>query len=424
MKKIIIKPNSAPGGRIGFLSRNDETLLAKQIEENEKKVIKLLMRTPFGRNALPSIRMQLEVEAIILEEAGKLVDGAKEAADSQKVREAVIADLKRLEALLGPGDPKGSEEIAAGKDSIKKAKKLSATAKGKKTSSKEDLAQALKRQKLDPESIVERLWKLGAFKEHCPYMIDTLRETVGTIDLGVRIVEDNLKMAKVESPEALTELLEYLKRSRKAQVTRKCNTLKLSLEKIIAMEKDTRIHAAKLKELDSDIGIGRFELKDILLNIERSQGKINAARKRLFDANLKLVVSIAQKYANRGIQLQELIMEGNTGLMRAVENFDYRLGYRLSACATWWIRQAITRTIADQARTIKVPANMIKTINKLHRTSKAMAKELGREPNIEEIATRMDIPLMKPRTALAKSKKPAAPKKPGGPGPKGNPRRK
>jgi RNA polymerase primary sigma factor len=158
----------------------------------------------------------------------------------------------------------------------------------------------------------------------------------------------------------------------------------------------------------SNIGLTLNEFKRIVSNVQKGERESSIAKKEMIEANLRLVISIAKKYTNRGLQFLDLIQEGNIGLMKAVDKFEYRRGYKFSTYATWWIRQAITRSIADQARTIRIPVHMIETINKIVRTQRLLLNEIGREPTPEEISKKLNMPLEKVRKVLKIAKEPVS----------------
>ena len=387
-------------GTVDLLTREGEIEIAKRIEEG--------MRDLLNASVLYPRTVEYAIHYFQL-----VKDGEK------KINDFLTGFLEEMEEVpsAGPGSQRAKEEAEAAESSDEE------------TSSGPDMKEVqrrmtnLKRQFNKTSKVIEKkgrhskeaneeFKKLGdifKFLKFSPRMFDDIaaiaRHGLNSLREKEKFIQTQLvKNARIPRKDFLALYPDNLTKVRWVDSLMKEKKYKKDLlEKV---KQDVVIAQKDILELEKKVGLNIREIKEINRNMSMGETKMRRAKKDMVEANLRLVISIAKKYTNRGLQFLDLIQEGNIGLMKAVDKFEYRRGYKFSTYATWWIRQAITRSIADQARTIRIPVHMIETINKLNRVSRQMMQDMGREPTPEELSKELDMPEDKVRKVLKIAKEP------------------
>jgi RNA polymerase primary sigma factor len=375
-------------GSVSLLTREGEVEIAKRIEEGELEILRALLASRLGTMAIVELGERLETARTKVKDVIRGVEDEVSPEDEKEYLDKVIRAVSKVKSLLAFQEKMDSKLVGP------EARKTPAK-------EKESIRGEIKKRERQVENAFESI----AFN----------RKTINVLSAQIKdywnrgrdLNEERSKIYQylgVKDGEEFASVAEIAKEVAKVpELCKKYDLPEAKLLQLIAQEEEA---IKKLVRLEGESGVTVDELKRINESLMIGERRADVAKSELVEANLRLVVSIAKKYTNRGLQFLDLIQEGNIGLMKAVDKFEYRRGYKFSTYATWWIRQAITRAIADQARTIRIPVHMIETINKLVRTSRMLMQQLGREPQPEEIAVKMEMPVDKVRKVLKIAKEP------------------
>jgi RNA polymerase primary sigma factor len=373
-------------GSVSLLTREGEVEIAKRIEEGERRVLQTVLNSPIAVEELLALGERLKKQKVRVKEVIRDVDEEDAEFDEEWHAERVCKVLDKVRRYA-----KDNEKLQERLDTEK------TLSEGRKKKVRDGIS-------ANKQEMFEELSELRLNKKTIERIVGKLKALVVRIEKAEAEVGECERRAGMQ----MKDLRRTLKEIKSAPARAKSITKKLGLTPAEFEEMERIIKNAQkmIDAVEEEAKIDVEDLRNTYQEIAEGERMAERAKSELVEANLRLVVSIAKKYTNRGLQFLDLIQEGNIGLMKAVDKFEYKRGYKFSTYATWWIRQAITRAIADQARTIRIPVHMIETINKLIRTSRYLVQELGREPTPEEIAEKMELPLDKVRKVLKIAKEP------------------
>ena len=359
-------------GSFPLLTREGEVEVAKRIESGRQEVLGVVLSCPISVREIINLGKALQTGRTKIGEVTNEVEADETNAKLEKLQRIRVLHLM--------------DKIRKGGNRIQLLQKKLGGIERKSS-----------KKKLEGEIVRKRTEILEAFKR-----INIREEQINKIIQRLRLWDIQIEKAKQEAKK-LGENLRVSLQGNKSSLKR--NKVSPKRKDVEEMNRLLRNSKRRIGKLEAECGLSLEELKEALRAIAKGETTIHEAKAELIKSNLRLVISIAKRYLNRGLQFLDLIQEGNIGLMRAVEKFEYQRGYKFGTYATWWVRQAITRAIADQARTIRIPVHMIEVINKLNRTSRSLVQQMGREPTLEEIAERMGVPLHHVQKILKVSKK-------------------
>ncbi len=385
-------------GTVELLTREGEIVIAKRIEEGIRELMAAVAHYP---GAVRKVLDEYDLVAKEERRLGDIIIGYLDPAEHVPSAAEVAA---ANEAKGGDDD---DDDVETGPDPVEAKKRFTALRRQYTKAEKAVTANGRSSDKAVKE--MEKLGELFKFLKLTPRIFEPLSDSPRNILAAVRDQErEIMRLAVRVCGMPRKDFISTFQGSETSEkwITSVTRSKKDYAVKLASEKANIRRMQRRIAQIEEQSGLSVSEIKEINRRMSMGEARARRAKKEMVEANLRLVISIAKKYTNRGLQFLDLIQEGNIGLMKAVDKFEYRRGYKFSTYATWWIRQAITRSIADQARTIRIPVHMIETINKLNRISRQMLQEMGREPTPEELGERMDMPEDKVRKVLKIAKEP------------------